>query len=61
MYRHSNFFTVAVLLVPVFLVSISAACGPGDCIPSEDEGDQAAAITRCLLPDFQPPKSPDDK
>ena len=62
MYRRSNFFTViAALLVPVFLVSISAACGPGDCIPSEDEGDMATAIVQCLLPDLQPPKFPDDK
>ena len=60
MYRHSNFFTVAALLVPVFLDSLSAACGP-ECIPSEDEGDMAAAITPCLLPDLQPPKFPDIK
>ena len=60
MYTHSNFFTVAALLVPVFVVSISAACGP-DCIPSEDEGDMAAEMTGCFLPDGQPPKFPDDK
>ena len=60
-YTHSNFFIVASLLVYVCLVSLSAACGPDDCIPSEDEGDMAAAETRCLLPDLQPPKFPDDK
>ena len=60
-YTHSNFFIVAALLVPVFLVSLSAACGPADCIPSEDEGDKAAAEIQCLLPDLKPPKFPEDK
>ena len=61
MYTHCSFFIVAALLVPVFLDSISAACGPDDCKLSEDEGDMAAVNTECLLPDLQPPPFPDDK
>ena len=59
MYRHSNSFILASLLVPVFLVSISAA-SQTNCIPSDDEGDMAAE-TGCLLLDGQPPPLPDDK
>ena len=60
MYTHCSFYTVAALLVSVFLVSLSAACLP-DCIPSEDEGDKAAAKLGCLLLDLQPPNLPDNK
>ena len=60
MYTHSNFFIVAALLVPIFLVSLSAACGP-DCIPSEDEGDKAAAKLGCVFPNKQPLIFPDNK
>ena len=60
MYKYSNFFIVTALLVPVFLASMSAACVP-DCIPSENEGDQAAAKTECFLLDGQQPTLPDNK
>ena len=60
MYTHSSFFIVTALLVPVFLASISAACLP-DCIPSENEGDKAAAKLGCLLLDGQQPTLPDNK
>ena len=60
MYKHSHFFIVTALLVPVFLASTSAACLP-DCIPSEDEGDLAAAKTGCFLLDGQQPTLPDNK
>lgn len=56
----SNSFILASLLVPAFLVSLSAA-SQTDCIPSDEEGDMVAAKTRCLLPDLQPPPLPDDK
>ena len=63
MYIHT---VVSSLLLPclflhVFLVSMSTACGPGDCIPSEDEGDKAATKLGCVFPNKQPLIFPDNK
>lgn len=60
MYTLSYSFTVAVLLISMFVVSISAELGP-ECTRTSDEVDTSTNTTVCFLPGGQPQILPSDK
>lgn len=60
MYTLSYSFTVAVLLISMFVVSISAELGP-ECTTTSDEVDTSTDTTVCSLPGGQPLILPSDK